>query len=155
MRISASASEKPGVRRAVAVMGTPMNREQLASSGLLAGEAQRAGPNDLVLAVEADGAEAARDELAAMEAALTAPRTSVGAGPFMNLSVPTLDAALGKDPRINLALFSIPGASVRREAERALARGPPLPHLQRQRTRRRRGGAQAHGAGKRFARHGS
>ena len=36
MRISASASEKPGVRRAVAVMGTPMNREQLASSGLLA-----------------------------------------------------------------------------------------------------------------------
>ena len=73
--------------------------------------------------MEADGAGAARDELAAMEAALTAPRTSVGAGPFMNLSVPTLDAALGKDPRINLALFSIPGASVRREAERALARG--------------------------------
>ena len=123
MRISASASEKPGVRRAVAVMGTPMNREQLASSGLLAGEAKRAGPNDLVLAVEADGAGAARDELAAMEAALTAPRTSVGAGPFMNLSVPTLDAALGKDPRINLALFSIPGVSVRREAERALKKG--------------------------------
>ncbi len=123
MRISAAASEKPGVRRAVAVMGTPMNREQLASIGLLAEEAQGAGPNDLVLAVEADGAGAAREELAAMEAELNAPRAGTGAGLFAKLSVPTLDAALGKDPRINLALFSIPGASVRREVERALARG--------------------------------
>ncbi len=123
MRISASACERPGVRRAVALMGTPMNLEQLASSGLLAEEAKGAGPNDLVLAVEADGASAAQKELTIMEAALTAPRTGAGAGAFANLSAPTLDAALDNDPLINLALFSIPGASVRREAERALKKG--------------------------------
>ena len=111
MRISAAASEKAQVRQAAALMGTPMNLEQLASSGLLANEAKGAGPNDLVLVVEASAPETAREELAAMEAALTAPRTSSGAGALANLSAPTLDAALGKDPLINLALFSIPGAS--------------------------------------------
>ena len=123
MRISAAACERPGVRQAVVLMGTPMNLEQLASIGLLSEEAQRAGPNDLVLAVEAEGAEAAQEELAVMEAALSAPRVATGAGTFMNLSAPTLDAALCKDPLINLALFSIPGPSVRREAERALTKG--------------------------------
>ncbi len=120
MRISAAASEKAHIRQAAALMGTPMNLEQLAASGLLAGEAKEAGPNDLVLVVDAQDAQKAQEELAMMEAALTAPRAGGGAGAFMNLSAPTLEAALGKDPAINLALFSIPGPSVRREAERAL-----------------------------------
>ena len=123
MRISAAASERPGVRQAAALMGTPMNLEQLAASGLLAEEAKGAGPNDLVLTVEAATPEAAQEELTMMEAALTTPRTGGGAGALANLSAPTLDAALGKDPLINLALFSIPGPSVRREAQRALAKG--------------------------------
>lgn len=123
MRISAAASEKAHVRQAAALMGTPMNLEQLAASGLLAEEAKSAGPNDLVLAVDAAAPETAQEELAMMEAALTVPRTGGGAGALANLSAPTLDAALGKDPAINLALFSIPGPSVRREAERALGKG--------------------------------
>lgn len=123
MRISAAACERPDVRGAAALMGTPMNLEQLATSGLLAEEAEGAGPNDLVLVVEATAPETAQEELAAMEAALTAPRTSSGAGALAGLTAPTLDAALGADPLINLALFSIPGPSVRREAERALGKG--------------------------------
>lgn len=123
MRISAAASEKIHIRQAAALMATPMNLEQLAASGLLAEEAEGAGPNDLVLVVEASTPDAAQEELAAMEAALTAPRTSSGAGVLANPSAPTLDAALGEDPSINLALFSIPGPSVRREAERALNKG--------------------------------
>lgn len=124
MRISAAASENTHIRQAAALMGTPMNLEQLASSGLLSQEAQGAGPNDLVLVVDADDQSAAQEELAAMEAALTAPRTGGGgAGALANLTAPTLDAALGADPLINLALFSIPGPSVRREAERALKKG--------------------------------
>ena len=123
MRISAAASEKTHIRQAAALMGTPMNLEQLASSGLLSQEAKGAGPNDLVLVVEAIAPETAREELAMMEAALTAPRASSGAGALSNLAAPTLDAALGKDPLINLALFSVPGPSVRREAERALGKG--------------------------------
>lgn len=124
MRISAAASGRPDVRQAAALMGTPMNLEQLAASGLLSQEAKGAGPNDLVLVVEATAPETAQEELAAMEAALTAPRTGGGgAGALANLTAPTLDAALGADPLINLALFSVPGPSVRREAERALDKG--------------------------------
>jgi len=123
MRVSAAALEKSGILQAVAVLGTPMNREQLAQGGLLADQAEHAGPNDLVLAVEADSIRAAEDQLASMEAALNKPRSSGGAGLFTNFPVPTLDAALGKDPQINLALFSIPGPNVRREAEHALQKG--------------------------------
>ncbi len=123
MRISAAASEKTHIRQAAALMGTPMNLEQLASSGLLSQEAKGAGPNDLVLVAEAQDTQTAQEELAAMEAALTAPRTSGEAGALASLSAPTLDAALGEDPLINLALFSVPGPSVRREAERALNKG--------------------------------
>ena len=123
MRISAAASGRPGVRQAAALMGTPMNLEQLASSGLLAEEAKGAGPNDLVLAVDAASPETAQEELTMMEAALTIPRKGGVAGALANLAAPTLDAALGKDPAINLALFSIPGPSVRREAQRALRKG--------------------------------
>ena len=123
MRVSAAPWEKPGIRQAVAVLGTPMNRELLAQGGLLAGQAEHAGPNDLVLAVEADSAQVAEDQLASMEAGLSTPRSGGGAGVFTNFPVPTLDAALGKDSQINLALFSIPGPNVRREAERALRKG--------------------------------
>ncbi len=123
MRISAAATQKPGVRQAAALMGTPMNLEQLAASGLFAEEARSAGPNDLVLVVDAQDTQTAQQELTIMETALTTPRADGGAGVFANLAVPTLDAALGKDPSINLALFSIPGPSVRREATRALGMG--------------------------------
>ncbi len=123
MRTSAAALERPGVLRAAAVMATPMNRGQLAEEGLLAEEAQDAGPNDLLLVVEAGDPAAAQAELAAMEASLHAPRANAGAGPFADFSLPTLDAALAKDPALNLALFSIPGPGVRREAQRALHKG--------------------------------
>ncbi len=123
MRIAAEASGAPGVRLAIAVLGSPMNREQLAGAGLLAGEAKGAGPNDLVLAVEAADEETAAGALAGMEEALrAAPATSGGGGPG-DLPAPTLEAALGGDPGINLALLSIPGEHVRREAERALRKG--------------------------------
>ena len=123
MRVSTAAWEEPGIRQAVAVLGTPMNREQLSQAGLLAGQAEHAGPNDLVLAVEADSIQVAEDQLASMEADLSTPRSDGGTGVFTNFPVPTLDAALGKDPQINLAFFSIPGPNVRREAERALRKG--------------------------------
>ena len=123
MRVSAAAWEKPGIRQAMAVLGTPMNHEQLARGGMHAGQAEHAGPNDLVLAVEAESIQAAEDQLASMEADLSTPRSGGGAGLFTRFPVPTLGAAMGKDPQINLALFSIPGPNVRREAERALQKG--------------------------------
>ncbi|MBI4252537.1 MAG: hypothetical protein HY618_08765 [Candidatus Tectomicrobia bacterium] len=123
MRISSAASAHPGVRQAMAVLGTPVNLEQLQAAGLDPGEARGAGPNDLVLAVLAESEAVAAEILREMEAALTTrpPGGAPGAGQPASFS--SLDAALGADPGINLALLSIPGPWVRREAERALRKG--------------------------------
>ena len=122
MRISSAASARPGVRQAMAVLGTPMNLEQFRGAGFPMEAAKGAGPNDLVLAVLAESEAAAAAALREMEAALTArPQASPGFIP--PLSFASLDAALGADPGINLALLSIPGPWVRREAERALRKG--------------------------------
>lgn len=122
MRISAAASARPGVRQAMAVLGTPMNLGQLEAAGLGSAAVKGAGPNDLVLAVLAESEAAAAEALREMEAALTA-RPRGGAPEAGPASFASLDAALGADPALNLALLSIPGPWVRREAERALLRG--------------------------------
>src|SRR5262249_51528372 len=53
---------RPGVVEAAALMGTPANRDLLAQAGLLTEEAAAAGPNDLVVVIDAepDAAEATR-----------------------------------------------------------------------------------------------
>ena len=53
-----------GVREVAALMGTPANHDILRWSGLLMAEAESAGPNDLVIVVEADTERLARAALA-------------------------------------------------------------------------------------------
>ena len=49
---------RPDVAEAAALMGTPANRELLAQAGLLTAEAAAAGPNDLVVVIDAAPAAA-------------------------------------------------------------------------------------------------
>ena len=49
---------RPDVSEAAALMGTPANRELLAQAGLLTAEAAAAGPNDLVVVIDAAPAAA-------------------------------------------------------------------------------------------------
>ena len=82
MRIAAELGGRPGVRAASLVMATAPNKEVLAGAGLLAAEAQDAGANDLVVAIDA-GDEAAEEVLAAAEELLraqTAPPAATGGG---------------------------------------------------------------------------
>ena len=73
MQVSRQAEGLPGVAAAAAVAATPVNLELLARQGF-AVDAERLGPNDLVLCVRADGEEAA-------EAALEAIGRLLAAGP--------------------------------------------------------------------------
>src|SRR4051812_46135318 len=76
MRIAAELAARPGVRAASLVMATAANKDVLAAAGLLAGEAKGAGPNDLLVAVDADDAD---DAFAAAGDALS-NRTAAPAG---------------------------------------------------------------------------
>jgi class 3 adenylate cyclase len=65
--VAAEVERLPGISTAALLMATPANRELLERAGLLAGEAADAGPNDLVVAVEA--ADDATAEAALQQAA--------------------------------------------------------------------------------------
>lgn len=113
-----------GVLDAVVAMGTDMNRELLADMGFAGPDLDGSGPNDLVVAVEAE--DAAKAEAAAAKALdlvdrkKSAAAVSGGSGPA---HAGSLDAALDRLPGANLAVISLPGAYAAREARKALDRG--------------------------------
>ena len=113
-----------GVLDAVVAMGTDMNRELLADMGFAGPDLDGAGPNDLVVAVEAgDAAKAEAAVAKALELVdrkKSAAAVSGGSGPARAGS---LDAALGRLSGANLAVISLPGAYAAREARKALDRG--------------------------------
>src|SRR3954452_22509017 len=118
MQIAAELRGRPGVRNASLGMGTPANKEVLAAAGLLAPDAGAAGPNDLIVALDADegGTE---DALAAAEAALEArtapPAAAAGAEPRRPRTLAEAPAGL--------AIVSTPGRYAGAEALKALRLG--------------------------------
>lgn len=111
----------PGVRKSQIMMGTDANKDILRGSGLLSEEAAQAGPNDMVIAVDADD-EGVLDVVVARSEEflgdLSARKGEQGA-----TSARSWDEALAALPDANLALFSIPGEYAAPEIERALDRG--------------------------------
>ena len=120
MRVADETRRRPGVREAALFMGTPANLALLAQAGLLDGDAPRARPEDLVLAVAADSGVAADAALAAAERLLLAQRPAEG--DTRRPRPRTLDSALRTLAEANLAAISVPGPFAAREAMRALRR---------------------------------
>jgi len=110
----------PGVGEAAALMATPANRELLAQSGLLTAEAEVAGPNDLVVVIKAEPAEAAPARARA-EQLLAARRER--RQPGGSHAPRTLDSARRRLSSANLALISVPGVWAAAQARRALELG--------------------------------
>jgi FdrA protein len=121
MRVADETRRRPGVREAALFMGTPANLALLGQAGLLDGDARRARPEDLVLAVAADSGEAADAALAAAQALLVAPRRAEHDA--RRPRPRTLDSAARMLPEANLAAISVPGPFAALEAMRALRRG--------------------------------
>ena len=71
MRLAREIRKKPGIAEVAALMGTPANRDILLQAGLAEKNEVDAGPNDLVLAVEADSRELALEAIEEAKALLT------------------------------------------------------------------------------------
>ena len=70
MRVAAQAKGQPGIREVAMFMGTPANHAVLEQAGLVTEEGRRAGPNDLIITVDADSEEVAADAIKAAKASL-------------------------------------------------------------------------------------
>jgi FdrA protein len=111
----------PGVREAAALMATPANRDLLVQADLASPESNRAGPNDLVVAVRADSPAAGERALALAESFLAAGRQRLR--PENRRPPRTLEVACRRLPGASLALVSVPGPFAAGLGRRALACG--------------------------------
>ena len=121
MRISSSLSSRGGVETASLMIGTPSNLVILDEAGLLTEAGRAAGPDDLVIAVRADGGQTLDAALDAAEGSLEGAAAGPG-GPGAARH-PGVRAACEALPDANLAIVSVPGPFAAREARRALAAG--------------------------------
>ncbi|HLA25102.1 MAG TPA: acyl-CoA synthetase FdrA [bacterium] len=110
----------PGVREAGAVMGTEANKELLRDAGLMSPEASRAGPDDLILCVDAVDVETAEAALARAEGLLVQRRTSTTDTAYRPKTVASAARMLSG---ANLTLISVPGRFAAGVAAEALDAG--------------------------------
>src|SRR5262245_10371864 len=121
MRASEQVRALPGVRDAALVMATDLNRRLLADARLLPAEARTAGPNELVIAVSAESAEAADHALGRAEALLA---TRAGdEGPYRLEPPRSIVGAVRRMASASVALISVPGPHAAAEAHQALSAG--------------------------------
>jgi FdrA protein len=120
MRVAAELGARPGVRTASLIMATASNKDVLAAAGLLDDAGSAAGPNDLVIALDADE-DAAGEAFAAAEEALDARAAPPAAGGGEPRRPRALAEAAGDGPR--LAMISTPGRYAAAEATKALRLG--------------------------------
>jgi FdrA protein len=110
-----------GVSDAAVVMGTPANREILASAALLTAEAIAAHPDDLVIVVKAADDSMALEALARAEEMLAA-RTQRSVSQA-EARAKSLASAIAAHPTANLAVISVAGRHAAQEAREALKQG--------------------------------
>jgi FdrA protein len=122
MRLSGTIREFEGVIEAESIIGTDHNKKFLQSGGLMTDEIEKeAGANDLIIAVKAESEEKAEK---AIERALEELNKVVERENLLEDFVPrTFETAVKHLSGANLALLSIPGRYVEREANQVLDAG--------------------------------
>jgi FdrA protein len=123
LQVSAEVSSLAGVLEAALVMATDLNRQVLRDSGLLVGDADPAGPNDLVIAVRAASEAEAASALQHAERLLSGRRSAPAEAEATTSPPRSLRAAHRADPDARLAVISVPGPFAAGEARQALADG--------------------------------
>lgn len=117
MRVSQALAAEPGVKRAAAVMGTQLNIELLGADSLLP-DGLSISPDDLVITVDGETAEAADAALARIDT-LLAPRIEEHAE---RVQPPrTIESTAGTGGR--MAVIAVPGRFASAEAYAALDAG--------------------------------
>ena len=116
MGVNKRLSQLVGVRQTAVLMGSENNKRLLADIGIGGGEIEAAQPSDLIVAVIADSPEIVQQVL---EHGLAQALTALEAGaPASKLH--TLAEGLQALPAANMAVLTIPGEHVYREARNAL-----------------------------------
>ena len=123
MRIALQLEGEAGVEMAALMIGTPANKDLLASAGLLTEAGRRATAQDLIIAIRTAGQAAGEAALAGAGALLDRPRGGGEHGAAGAWRPRTLRGAVEALPGANLALISVPGAFAPAEARKALAAG--------------------------------
>ncbi|MBO5570250.1 MAG: acyl-CoA synthetase FdrA [Clostridia bacterium] len=110
-----------GVRRATLVMGTDLNKTVLAELGALSPEAQAAGPNTLIIALDVDeeGLEQAAEKR--LEELLAGSKENNSDD--KKTEYKSSDAAYDAIPETNLVVISVAGEYAGEEARKALEHG--------------------------------
>ena len=121
MQLSNTLSALEGVQQASVVMATPANLDLLRAAGLARGTVD-AGPNDLLIALQAKTDAALAKAFEHAEGALRAEPASQSGGPAAE-PPRSLRMALAADSGATLALISTPGEYAAAEAEKALRAG--------------------------------
>lgn len=120
MTLSNKLKKLEGVQTAVVSMGTPMNKDLLQNIGLLRGELADAGPNDLLIAIQAQTQEQCQAACEQMDQLLHAKKGS--SGREKETVYRTISEAKRAQPGLNLAIISVKGEFAAREAREALKR---------------------------------
>ena len=121
MQLSARLGQLPGIRQATAIMASEANRALLREAGLATHEVE-AGPNDLLIAIEADSEAALEAAMAEASDAFDVKSDSL-ASPARHEPARSLEMGLEAMPAANLALISTPGDYAAAEAMKALHLG--------------------------------
>ena len=116
MQISRELVNSPGVKKASAIMATEANLKTLRDAGLIKTAPHSLGPNDLIIAVEADSETAGQDALRKIDSFLAAP----SGGDDHTVGYQSFEEALSPPGNPNIAVVSVPGEFAKLEVARAI-----------------------------------
>jgi FdrA protein len=118
MGVNKRLSQVRGVRQTAVLMGSEKNKQLLTDIGIHDDRIEAAQPNDLIVAVIADTQQLVETALGSLDQALLTPEEGA-----LVSHLHTLDDGLAEKPYANLAVLTIPGEYVYREARKALEAG--------------------------------
>ena len=118
MGVNKRLSQMPGVQQTAVLMGTENNKQLLAEIGVKGDQVEAALPSDLIVAVIADTEQAVEAVLGSLDGALVAVE-----GATRKSTLRSFEEGIHASPSANLAVFTIPGEYVYREARKALVAG--------------------------------
>ncbi len=118
MKMASKVRNMDGVENAEVMVATEPNKAILSQTPLFTDDVKGAGPNDLVICVMAKDEETAEKAIHEAEEMVMRGTVSEETGQVAR----SLNSALAMLPGANLALISIPGLYVRKEALKALKR---------------------------------
>lgn len=121
MSISSSLKKIEGVTEVSVIMGTEANKEILKNTGLLTGEGEKAGPGDLIIAIQGRTKDTEKIVLEKAEELLY--RRESREKEQETVVPKSYESALQVLPSANIAVISIPGQYAGREAMAVLDSG--------------------------------